>query len=58
MHAREKIHTGLRTRDNVMATEHCGDAVCLNRSRDNISAKLDVLHHDWVEAGILELVQA
>jgi hypothetical protein len=38
-----------------MTLEDCWETVLLDRSRNSIAGKLDVLHHDGMETSILKL---
>lgn len=52
-----KLHllTGLRNCNQVMVRQNSRDGVRLDGSREVVAAQTDVLHHDGVEAGVLEL---
>lgn len=47
--------TSLSTGDDVATRQNSRDAVCLDGRGVCVSAKLDVVHHDWVQASLREL---
>lgn len=50
-----EVVTSLRNGDDVAALDGCRDRVSLNRSWILVTAQLDVLHHDGMQASVVEL---
>lgn len=51
-------HTGLRDSHHIHALKHSWDGVGLHGSWIGVAALLNVLKHDWVEAGVGELANS
>lgn len=49
------VITSLSTGDNVMTKLNCWNAVLLDGGGNIIACKLDILQHDRVQAGVIEL---
>lgn len=49
------VLTSLSDTDDIHSIKNSGNGEGLNGCRNGIAAQLDILHHDWVKASILEL---
>lgn len=55
-YGKEVVHACLSRSNDISILENSRDGVRLNGSRMDITAEFDVVHHDWVQPGLSELL--